>query len=127
MNKITSKILQHNTSKTKGTRLSKDEVKFKIVFEVKLDNGFEIKDMKQQHTQDFHKFLSDTIYKNLTISQVETLFLRKQGDAPAVKSHNEELLHFGKSSKPFRIFGYYNSDGYFVICRIDGAHETNKV
>ncbi len=27
---------------------------------------------------------------------------------------------------PFRIFDYYNSGGYFVICMIDRTYKTNK-
>ena len=126
---LMSKVLQKNTSQVKGTKLSRKELKFRVVFEVKLDNGFELKDMTPKHVQDFHRFLSDTVYKGLTISQVDELFLRKEGlsDAPPVKSHGEELVHYGKAANPFRIFGYYNSNGYFVICRIDGAHKTNKL
>ena len=112
----------------KAPKIARTHLFFKIAFEVKLDNGFELKDMREKHIQDFHRFLSDTVYKGLTISQVDKLFLRKQGlsNAPSIISNGKELLHYGKAANPFRIFGYYNSDGYFVICRIDGAHETNK-
>lgn len=123
-----SKTLQKNTSKVRGIRLFSEEQKFKIVFEVKLDNGYEVKDMTQKHVKELHKFLSDTVYKGLTISQVDNLFLRKEGlsNAPKTISHEKELMHYGKKGNAFRIFGYYNSEAYFVICRIDGDHQTNK-
>ena len=109
-------------------KLTNPQRPFRISFEVKLDNGFELKDMTQKHIQEFHNFLRDTVYKGLTNSQVDKLFLRKKGlsDAPPTISHGKELIHYGKSGNPFRIFGYYNQDGYFVICRVDGAHQTNK-
>ena len=99
------KILQKSTSNLKGTRLFKEEIKFKISFEVKLDNHYEIKDMKLNHIQEFHRFLLDTVYKGLTISQVDNLFLRKQGDAPAIKSNNnKDLMHYGKKRKSIQNF-----------------------
>ena len=120
--------LQKTMSGVKGNRLLLKENLFRIAFEVKLDNGFELKDMLQNHVQEFHRFVCDTVYKGLTISQVDKLFLRKSGlsKAPVVISNGRELIHYGKDRNPFRIFGYYNSDAYFVVCRIDGAHSTNK-
>ena len=125
---MSSKILVQDLLRSSGTRLLKNELKFRVVFEVKLDNGYELKDMKEKHIQDFHRFLSDTVYKGLTISQVDNLFLRKQGlsNALSIMSNGKELLHYGKASNSFRIFGYYNSDGYFVVCRIDGLHKVHK-
>ena len=124
---MSSKLL-NNKNKSIGTRLLKQEPKFRIVFEVKLDNKYEVKDMTQNHVKEFHRFLNDTVYKGLTISEVDKLYLRKTGlsNAPIIISNGKELLHYGKAGNPFRIFGYYNSDAYFVICRIDGSHKTNK-
>lgn len=109
-------------------KIPRDIRPFKIVFEVKLDNGFEIKDMTQRHVAEFHRFVADTVYKGLTVAEVDRLFLRKEGlsDAPEVMSHGMELVHYGKAANPFRIFGYYNDEGYFVVCRIDGSHQTHK-
>lgn len=120
--------LQKNTSVIKGNKLLFKELPFRIAFEVKLDNGFELKDMTREHVQEFHRFLQDTVYKGLTISEVDRLFLRKSGlsKAPVVISNGRELIHYGKDRNSFRIFGYYNSDSYFVICRIDGAHKTHQ-
>ena len=109
-------------------KLSPTTRPFRIVFEVKLDNGYELKDMTREHITEFHRFLCDTVYKGLTLSEVDKLYLRKEGlsNAPVIMSNGRELMHYGKARNPFRIFGYYNVDGYFVVCRIDGAHKTNK-
>ncbi len=124
------KRLQGKTAKAIGTELivPKAKLPFRMVFEVKLENGYELKDMTQKHTLEFHRFLNDTVYKGLTISEVDKLYLRKEGlsNAPVILSNGKELIHYGKDRKPFRIFGYYNADGYFVICRIDGAHQTHE-
>ena len=61
---MSSKLL-NNKNKSIGTRLLKQEPKFRIVFEVKLDNKYEVKDMTQNHVKEFHRFLNDTVYKGL--------------------------------------------------------------
>lgn len=103
---------------------------FRIAIAVELENGYELKDMTLEHVKEFHRFIQDTVYKGLTISEVDKLYLRKQGlgNAPPIKYKNDiELLHYGKARKAFRIYGYYNADNYFVVCRIDGGHNTHKV
>ena len=106
---------------------NKKEGLFRMSFETPLKKGFEVKDMNTNHVKELHNFLKETVYKGLTISQVDQLFLRKRGlsDAPKVFHNDEALLHYGKDQKQFRIFGYYNDKGYFVICRIDGDHKTH--
>ena len=110
-------------------KLSRTQRPFRIVFEVKLDNGYEVKDMTKKHISEFHRFLSDTVYKGLSVLEVDKLYLRKEGlsNAPLIMSNGKELCHYGKARNAFRIYGYYNADGYFVICRIDGGHETHNV
>lgn len=109
-------------------KLVKTETRFRVSFETSLDNGFEIKDMKLRNVQDFHRFLSDTVYKGLTISEVDRLYLRKRGlsNAPPLKKGDIELIHYGNDNQKFRLYGYYNKNGYFVICRIDGDHKTHS-
>lgn len=101
---------------------------FRVTFEVQLTNGYEVKDMKQADIKELHKFLEETVYKNLSISVVDKKYLRKQGmsNAPPVMYGDMELYHYGRDRSPFRIFGYYNEDEYFVVCRIDGSHQTHK-
>ena len=120
--------LKINTQKAAGSVLRTQQLPFRICFDVALANGYEVKDMTARHVSEFHRFLSDTVYKNLTVSEVDKLFLRKRGmaDAPPVKYGDTELIHYGKDRSTFRIFGYYNKDGYFSICRIDGDHKSNR-
>lgn len=109
--------------------LTKKELPFRISFETSLDNGYELKDMRLSHIKEFHRFVTETIYKKLTISQVDKLYLRKRGlssKIPKTLHENIELIHYGKSNNPFRLFGYYNQDAYFVVCRIDGGHDTHQ-
>ena len=112
----------------KKQRLDKPNTKFKMVFETQLANGYELKDMTIPHIKEFHRFVAETVYKKLTISQVDDLFLRTEGmgTAPKEIQDQKELVHYGKDRNPFRLFGYYNQDGYFVICRIDGSHTVHK-
>lgn len=113
---------------TSGGKIQIQELPFRIVFETRLQNGYELKDMTRSQIREFHRFVAETIYKGLSISKVDQLFLRKQGlsDAPPEYYKGKELLHYGKDRHPFRLFGYYNQDGYFVVCRIDGGHKTHK-
>ena len=122
------KLPREKVPPSEGPKLPVQERQFKLVIEVKLDNGYEVQDMTLRHIEEFHKFIKDTVYKGLTISEVDKLYLRKEGlsNAPVVMSNGHELIHYGKARNSFRIFGYYNVDGYFVICRIDGSHMTNK-
>lgn len=105
------RTLPREESQAKWTRLSYHEVPFRIVIEEKLDNGYELKDMTRQHITENHRFLCDTEYKELTITEVGKLYLCKEGlsKAPVIESHGLELIHYGKYKNPFRIFGYYNT------------------
>ena len=75
-------------------RLTQANRPFKIAFERQLDNGYEIKDMTAERLKEFHRFIRDTVYKNLTISEVDKIYLRKEGlsNAPAIISKGRELL-----------------------------------
>ena len=110
------------------TKLAPTTRPFRIAIEVKLDSGYDIQDMTLVHVKEFYRFLKDTVYKGLTVQEVDKLYLCKEGlgKAPTVKSHGKELLHYGKDGNAFRIFGYYNAEGYFVVCRIDGGHKTHN-
>lgn len=103
---------------------------FKISIEHSLDNKYGLKDMKNNGVKKLHDFIEVTVGRNLTISEVEALYLRKRGLSKdlirqVVNGGKRDILHFGKDRQPFRIFGYYNSQ-YFVLTRIDCAHDTNK-
>lgn len=98
---------------------------FKISICEQLDNNYCFKDLSKEALKSFHTFIDDTVGQKLTISVVEKMYLRTKGGAKQLVN-GRELIHFGKDKKPFRIFGYYNNDGYFSITRIDPKHKTNK-
>lgn len=110
----------------KGQRLARYDLKFIIAFADKLDKGYEVKDLSERGCKEFQSFLSDTVYKGLTISQVESLYRRRDDNNLNDEEDGKAIIHFGKDRKPFRIFGYYNSDGYFIITRLDQNHKTHK-
>ncbi len=124
-----TKKLPHPKPSTDAIIYPNKERPFTIAFAVELENGYELKDMTLAHMKEFHRFVCDTVYKGLTVSQVDDMYLRKRGmsNALPIKYKNDiELLHYGKSCNSFRIFGYYDKNGYFVVCRIDGGHNTHK-
>ncbi len=97
---------------------------FKIAICEQLDNNFCFKHLKSGDLKAFHSFIDETVGKQLTISEVDKLFLRTRGSVKQ-EVNGKEVIHYGKDRKPFRVFGYYNSDSYFVITRIDPKHKTN--
>lgn len=103
---------------------------FKMSIEHGLDNKYQFKDMNPKGIKELHRFIDETIAKGLSISQVESMFLRTRGLAKSLVTQEingvkRDVVHFGKDRQPFRIFGYYNSQ-HFVITRIDCNHATNK-
>lgn len=123
------RTLDNKTGKADPPELERaKDSPFVMAFKVPLMNGYEIKDMRERDKKELQRFLEDTVYKGLTISQVDKLYLRKQGlaDAPPVKYKDMELYHYGKDNNPFRVFGYYDQNKYFIICRIDGKHNTHR-
>lgn len=97
---------------------------FKIAICEQLDNNFCFKHLKSGDLRAFHSFIDETVGRQLTISEVDKLFLRTRGSVKQ-EVNGKEVIHYGKDRKPFRVFGYYNSDSYFVITRIDPKHKTN--
>ncbi|MBN2959205.1 MAG: hypothetical protein JTJ17_06050 [Streptococcus gordonii] len=110
-----------------GTRLtnSKNETPFKLAICEQLDNKFCFKNLTSEDIKSLHRFIDDTVGKSLTISKVDNLFLRTKGTVTQ-NINGRDVVHYGKNNNPFRIFGYYNQDGYFNITRIDPKHKTNK-
>ncbi|WP_434121608.1 MAG6450 family protein [Salinicoccus roseus] len=114
-----------------GVRLvSLKERKFKLAFGTALDNKFCFKTKKsKQVTDGLHKFLEETVYKNLTITQVDNKYLRTKGpikEKVSVQDGQLEIMHYGFGKSPFRLFGYYDNNGYFNITKIDPNHKTHK-
>jgi len=103
---------------------------FRISIERGLENKFQFGDMKQSDIKDFHRFVSETVGKSLSISQVDNMYLRKRGlkkdmTMQVIDGAEREVFHYGKDRHPFRLFGFYNT-GYFVLTKIDCTHATHK-
>ena len=103
---------------------------FRMSIERKLDNKYDFGDMKQKGIKDFHRFIQNTVGKGLSISEVDSLYLRKRGLSKTlikqtIDGIERDIFHYGQDRQPFRIFGFYG-DEHFVITKIDCNHATNK-
>lgn len=108
--------------------LNKD-VTFKIAIQHKLDNDFDFKSLKREGLKKFQAFIYSIFKENMTISQVEKLFLRTKGEVfknVTIKDEFVKEIHLGKNVSKFRLFGYFNQDNYFVITKIDPNHDFHK-
>lgn len=125
MAKKLTKVIPNNQ---KGSILSKKDLKFRVAIESQLDNGYCFKSLKPDDVKKFHDFIDFTVNANLTITQIDKLYLRKEGPKASIKIKDVEyeLIHYGKDRTPFRIFGYYNTDAYFVLTKIDPHHNVHK-
>ena len=114
-----------SVNSTKGTKLSRKNEDFRIAIVDKLENGYEIKDMDREDAKNLHRFVEETVGKGMSISEVDRRYLRKK-DFQITDADQKSIVHYGKDGSTFRIFGYYNSDAYFVLTRIDGKHSTHR-
>lgn len=125
-----TKLTDKNKSYEKGTQLTSRNTKiFKIAICGSLENNFEFKQLDNRGIKQFHKFIEETIGKKLTITEVDKQYLRTKGtikEERFVHGKKRDIMHYGKDKNPFRIFGYYNTDSYFTITRIDPKHKTHK-
>lgn len=110
---------------------NRNSISFRMSIEHSLENGYDFKKLNSDSLKNLHSFIENTIGKNLTISEVEKLFLRTKGNVfsnEVINGLERKIIHFGKDMHPFRIHGYYNEKNnfYFVICKIDPNHKVNK-
>lgn len=122
-------LAKNGAPKSAGTKLDKNQLKFKIALTGNLFNNYGFKDLKPEAIRAFHKFIDETVGKKLTITNAESKLLRTKGKPSykeLVNGKKRDIVHFGQGNTPFRVFGYYNDDGYFVICRIDPSHKFHK-
>lgn len=126
---LSQKLTKSNKPNRKGIPLTKRrKIPFKISIEESLDNKYCFKKLKGNSIQEFHKFIEATIGKGLSITEVETMYLRTKGtvkETIKVNGIERDVIHFGKDRNPFRIFGYYNQD-YFVLNKIDPTHKVHR-
>lgn len=115
--------------KLQAKRLIKAEVVFKVALEDNIDKKYCFSKLKENHIKTFQRFLDQTVYKQLTISETDNLFLRTKGNKKCMQKIGgieREVVHYGKDRNPFRVHGYFNNDGYFVIYKIDPGHNVHK-
>ncbi|GAX07992.1 hypothetical protein IWT5_01143 [Secundilactobacillus silagincola] len=106
----------------------RSSVLFKVAVTEVLQSPYTFAKLKPQDIKGFSQFLKKTVGRNLTISEVEKEYLRTGGPHGA---KNEEIIngikqnvyHFSNGERDFRIHGYYNTDAYFCLCRIDPHHK----
>ncbi|WP_247965328.1 MAG6450 family protein [Lactiplantibacillus plantarum] len=105
-------------------------IPFKIALEDSLISPYTFKKAKTEGAKGFGDFVSKTVGKHLTITQVEKLYLRTDGPSGAKNKEkigevSREMYHFGNGTRNFRVHGYYNAQNYFCLCRIDPNHKYN--
>lgn len=102
---------------------------FKICLETRLDSKYNFSKMNQSGLKELDNFICETVDKNLTITEVENLFLRTKSnpfEKEIIDGKEQKIIHFGKDRKAFRIFGFYNEDDEFVIYQLDPKHKKHK-
>lgn len=113
----------------KGTRLDKRQVTFKIALENDLHNDYSFRQLKGDSIKNFQRFLDETVYKGLTITQVDSLYLRTKGpvkESCEINGEKRDIVHYGKDRNPLRVHGYFNEKNYFVIYKIDPKHNVHR-
>lgn len=125
------KILTNQSKAGNGSLLDRRSVPFKMCIQESLDNKYCFKSLDKTSLKELDTFISQTVSKGLSITEVDNLFLRTKGQGPkyeekTINGIQRQVYHYGKNRNPFRIFGYYNEEGYLVIHRIDPKHKTHK-
>lgn len=118
-----------SSSSSGNAKLTVVNAKFKVCIQEPLHQKYCFKKLKKESLHAFEQFIGETVGKNLTISDVDNLFLRKKGpvkNKEIIQGIEREVVHYGKDRNPFRLHGYYNEDGYFVLHKIDPKHNVHK-
>lgn len=124
--------LNTNVESGNGSFLDRKSMRFKLCIQECLDKKYCFKKMDKGSLKALDLFISETVDKNLTITEVDSLFLRTKGNGSnfeeiKINGSTRQVFHYGKDRNPFRVFGYYNEDGYLVIHKIDPKHKTHKM
>lgn len=128
---MSGKKLTNHSSNKKGVVLTNNkDYPFIIVIGPKLEKKYGFSEInKNNGYKEFQRFLNDTVYKGLTITQVDKVFLRTRGPKEEYKKGdvNTTLHHYGRDGSKFRLFGYYDPEtNYFVLTKIDCNHKVHK-
>ncbi|MFB9769787.1 MAG6450 family protein [Lactiplantibacillus modestisalitolerans] len=130
--KVNEVLTNKNIANTSSNKVltSKSTVMFKIALTDALISPYTFKKAKTEGAKGFGEFISKTVGRHLTITEVEKLFLRTDGPHGAKNKEviggvEREVFHFDNGSRQFRVHGYYNEQNYFCLCRIDPNHKYN--
>ncbi|SRX64188.1 MAG6450 family protein [Mycoplasma mycoides] len=123
-------VTSNNSKISTSPKLFKKDIFFKIAIVHKLDNGFDFKSLTIEGIKEFHNFINEILNKKMTISQVENLYMRKTSNPFNNRTVDQQIeireIHLGKNRQPFRLFGYFNDDNYFVLTKIDPNHNFHE-
>lgn len=128
---ILAKRLTNTKQTGNGSFLDRKQMSFKFCIQECLDRDFCFTNLSKGNLRSFENFIKETVEKNLSITEVDKLFLRTQGHGSkyceeTIKGIKRQIFHYGKDRNPFRIHGYFNEDGYFVIHKIDPNHKVHR-
>lgn len=116
-NKLTKKT---NTSKSKKTLTSKNEVKFKLLFGNCIQSGYDFKAIQKVDAHKLMRFVGDVVGRDW--SYVESKYGRIPDKRDSVNGH--DIIHYGYSDGS-RIHGY-EENGVFVLVRFDPSHKFHN-
>lgn len=126
---MAQKLSNNKPVREGGSHLDRRTATFKIALEDYMHGSFNFGKMNQSGRKDLQTFLDKTVYKQLSISTVDKLFLRMKGkirETAQINGINRDIVHYGFDRSPFRLHGYFNELNYFVIYKIDPKHEVHK-
>lgn len=112
-----------------SSHLDRRTATFKIALEDYMHGNFNFSKMDSSGRKNLQTFLDKTVYKQLSISTVDKLFLRMKGtvrEKAEINGIDRDIVHYGFDRSPFRLHGYFNELNYFVIYKIDPKHKVHK-
>ena len=127
---MAQKLSNNKPVREGGSRLDRRTATFKIALEDYMHGNFNFSKMNQSGRKDLQTFLDKTVYKQLSISTVDKLYLRMKGtvrEKAEINGINRDIVHYGFDRNPFRLHGYFNELDYFVIYKIDPKHKVHRV
>ena len=113
-----------------NSHLDRRTATFKIALEDYMHGSFNFGKMDSSGRKNLQTFLDKTVYKQLSISTVDKLFLRMKGkirETAQINGIDRDIVHYGIDRSPFRLHGYFNELNYFVIYKIDPKHKVHRV
>lgn len=126
---MAQRLTKTEAVETAPHRLDKASVQFKMAIETPIEKHYCFDKLHNNSGhKEFQRFIDETVGKNLTISMVDDQFGRSNDTTDKYKIGDVELqvFHYGKDRKAFRVHGYYNINGYFVILKLDTNHTVHN-